>query len=98
MIFAAGVVGFAANTDPSNDVFADGVMIPNLAESVVVEAHTQDGRIYALPVEFAGGQSLIADLDHINVVIIPALQGAGLVDLTIIVNGQRSNSPTIIVR
>jgi uncharacterized protein (TIGR03437 family) len=98
MIFAAGVVGFAANTDPSNDVFAGGVLIPNLAESILVEAHTLDGRIYALPVEFAGGQSLIAGVDNINVVIIPELQGAGIIDLTLVVNGQRSNSPTIDIR
>jgi uncharacterized protein (TIGR03437 family) len=97
MIFAAGVVGNAVNFDPTNDVSAGGVIIPNLAESVIVEAHTQDGRTYRLPVEFAGGESLIAGLDHINVVLIPELQAAGLVDLTLIVNGQRSNHPTIVI-
>jgi len=98
MIFAAGVVDFAANTDPANDIVIGGVVIPNLAESVVVEAHTQDGRVYSLPVEFAGGQSLIADLDHIIVQLVPELAGTGVVDLTLIVNGVRSNSPTIAIQ
>ena len=97
MIFAAGVVGNALNFDPTNDVLVGGVVTPNLAESVVIQAHTQDGRIFSLPVEFAGGESLIAGLDHINIVLIPELQSAGLVDLTLIVNGQRSNSPTIVI-
>jgi hypothetical protein len=97
IIFAAGVVGNAANIDPTNDISSGGVVIPNVAESIAVEAHTQDGRTYLLPVEFAGGESLVAGLDNINVVLIQELQGAGLVDLTLIVNGQRSNSPTIVV-
>lgn len=98
MIFADGVVGYAANTDTSNDILVGGVLIPNLAESVYVEAHTADGHVYSLPVEFAGGQSLIAQLDNINIILIPELAGAGIVDLTLIVNGQRSNSPTIVIR
>jgi len=51
-----------------------------------------------LPVEFAGAQGSVPGLDQINVVLIPALQGAGTVDLTLIVNGQRSSAPTIVVR
>jgi len=98
MIFAAGVVGNAVDFDPTNDISAAGVVIPNLAESVAIEAHTQDGRTYRLPVEFAGDESLITGLDQINIMLIPELQGAGLVDLTLIVNGQRSNSPTIVVQ
>jgi uncharacterized protein (TIGR03437 family) len=95
--FATGVSGSAANTDTSNDVTVGGVVIPNLAESVVVEAHTQDGRVYRLPVEFAGPQGVVPGLDQINVVLVPELQDAGMVDLTLIVNGQRSNAPTIVV-
>jgi uncharacterized protein (TIGR03437 family) len=72
-------------------------VIPNLAESVIVEAHTQDGRIYKLPVEFAGAQGIVPGLDQLNLVLIPELQGAGTVDLTVIVNGQRSNAPTILI-
>lgn len=97
MIFADGVVGNAINSDPTNDVIVGSSIIPNLAESVAIEARAQDGRTFFLPVEFAGGESLVAGLDHINVVLIPDLQGAGLVSLTLIVNGQRSNSPTILV-
>jgi uncharacterized protein (TIGR03437 family) len=98
MIFADGVIGFAQNTDSTNDIVAGGVVIPNLAESVTVEVRTQGGRVYNLPVEFAGGESLIADLDSINVRLIPELEGAGLVQLTLIVNGVRSNSPTLVIR
>jgi uncharacterized protein (TIGR03437 family) len=97
LIYAVGVSGKAANTDPNNDIFANGIVIPNLAESVIVEAHTQDGRIYRLPVEFAGAQGIVPGLDQLNLVLIPELQGAGTVDLTVIVNGQRSNAPTILI-
>ena len=97
MIFAVGVSGNAPNTDPSNDISEDGVVIPNLAESVIIEAHTQDGRVYRLPVEFAGAQGSVAGLDQVNVVLIPELEGAGTVNLTLIVNGQRSNAPTIVI-
>src|SRR5207244_10695035 len=87
----------ATNTDPGKDIVEDAFVIPNLAESVIIEAHTQDGRVYRLPVEFAGAQGSVPGLDQVNVVLIPELQGAGIVDLTMIVNGQRSNVPTIVV-
>jgi uncharacterized protein (TIGR03437 family) len=96
--FATGISGRAANTDTSNDINLGTVVIPNFSESVVVEAHTQDGHIYSLPVEFAGAQGGIPGLDQINVVLIPEMQGAGAVDLTLILNGRRSNASTIVVR
>jgi len=96
--FATGISGSAANTDVSNDINLGATVIANLSESVVVEAHTQDGRVFQLPVEFAGAQGGLPGLDQINIVLIPELQGAGSVDLTLIVNGQRSNAPTIVVR
>jgi len=96
--FATGVSGSAANTDATNDIAMGTGLIANLAESVVIEAHTQDGHVYQLPVEFAGSQGGLPGLDQINVVLIPALQGAGAVDLTLIINGQRSSAPTIVVR
>jgi hypothetical protein len=34
----------------------------------------------------------------VSVVLIPELQGAGAVDLTLIVNGTRSNVPRIVVQ
>ena len=70
-LFATGVSGSAANTDTTNDVSFGAVVIPNLSESVVVEAHTQDGHVYQLPVEFAGAQGGVPGLDQINVVLIP---------------------------
>jgi uncharacterized protein (TIGR03437 family) len=98
IIYALGMSSLAANADATNDVLVDGLLTPNLAESVIVEAHTHDGHIYRLPVEFAGTLADCPGLDQIKLVIIPELQGAGSVDLTIIVNGQRSNAPTIVVR
>ena len=98
MVFADGVVGFAQNTDPTNDLVIGNHLVQNLAESVTAEVRTQDNRVFNLPVEFAGGESLIADLDSINIKLIPELAGAGTVQLTIIVNGVRSNSPTFFIR
>ena len=95
--FATGISGSAANSDASNDVTLGATVVANLAESVRVEAHTQDGRVYSLPVEFAGPQGF-PGLDQVNVVLIPQLRGAGAVDLTLIVNGQRSNTSTIVVQ
>jgi len=96
--FATGVSGSAANTNTANDVNLDGSILPNLAESVTVEARTQDNRVYQLPVEFAGAHGSVPGLDQINVVLVPQLEGAGRVDLALIVNGRRSNAPTIVVR
>jgi uncharacterized protein (TIGR03437 family) len=97
MIFATGISGRAANSDPSNDVMVNGVSRPNLSESVVVEARTIDGRVIQLPIEFAGAQGVLPDLDQVDVILLSGLQGAGAVQLTLIVNGQRSNSPTIVI-
>jgi uncharacterized protein (TIGR03437 family) len=96
--FATGVSGSASNTDTSNDVSFDGKVFQNLAENVVVEARTQDNRVYRLPVEFAGARGVVPGLDQLNVVLVPELQGAGTVELTLIVNGRRSNAPTIVVQ
>jgi uncharacterized protein (TIGR03437 family) len=96
--FATGVSGSAANTDSSNDVNDHGTIFQNVAESVTVEARTQDNRVYQLPVEFAGARGVLPGLDQITVVLVPQLQGAGTVNLTLIVNGRRSNAPTIVVQ
>ena len=96
-LFATGVIGSAANSDTSNDVVADGKVWVNVAESVTVEARTADNRVYQLPVEFAGARG-VPGLDQINVVLVPQLQGAGTVSLTLIVNGHRSNAPSIRVK
>jgi uncharacterized protein (TIGR03437 family) len=100
MLFATGISGGAANRSTDNDVRTDnGGTIANLAESLMVEARTADGRIFQMPVEFAGASvGRMPGLDQVNVVLNPELRGAGLVDLTIIINGQRSNTASISVR
>ncbi|HEV7904447.1 MAG TPA: hypothetical protein VGO96_11455, partial [Pyrinomonadaceae bacterium] len=68
-------------------------------ESLTVEARTSDGRVYHLPVEFAGAvEGRLPGLDQVNVLLHAELRGAGLVDLTIIINGQRSNTAAINIR
>jgi uncharacterized protein (TIGR03437 family) len=52
-----------------------------------------------LPVEFVGAvEGRLPGLDQVNVLLHPELRGAGLVDLTIIINGQRSNTAAINIR
>jgi hypothetical protein len=94
MLFATGL-NFAPNTDASNDIRIGDQTIANLAESVIVEARTQDGRVFQLPVEYAGVTSRPTLFNEIIVRLVPELRGAGTVELTIIVNGQRSNSATV---
>jgi uncharacterized protein (TIGR03437 family) len=96
-IFATGVSASAANTDSTNDVNLGSKVRANFAESVSVEARLTDGRVYMLPVEFAGEQGVLPGLDQITVRLITELKGAGTVQLTLIVNGQRSNAPTVVV-
>jgi len=96
-IFATGITGSVSNTDITNDVKVGGVVRPNFAESVSVEARLADGHIYALPVEFAGAQGQLPGLDQITVRLIPELKGAGVVQLTLVLGGRRSNAPTIFV-
>jgi uncharacterized protein (TIGR03437 family) len=98
MLFASGISTGAANTDTNNDVRSAGGTIVNFAETVSVEARARDGRVFRLPVEFAGAQGRMPGLDQVNVVLLAELRGAGPVDLTIIVGGQRSNSATLNVR
>jgi uncharacterized protein (TIGR03437 family) len=51
-----------------------------------------------LPVEFAGAAERLIGHDQVNVRLTPELGGAGVVQLTLIVAGQRSNSATILIR
>ena len=96
--FATGISGSVANTDPSNDITINGVVQPNFAESVVIEARTQNGRTLRLPVEFAGAQGIVPGLDAVTVVLTNSLKGGGTVQLTLTLNGQTSNASTIVVR
>lgn len=99
LLMATGIGGGGlANYDVSNDVRVGTDVVENFAESVQVEARLQDGRVFQLPVEFAGRQSSFAGLDQVNVVLLPELRHAGTVELTLVVGGQRSNSTTISVR
>jgi uncharacterized protein (TIGR03437 family) len=65
---------------------------------VRVEALLVDGRILSLPVEFAGPQGALPGLDQITVRLLPEMKGAGLVQMTLIVGGRRSNTPTVFIK
>jgi uncharacterized protein (TIGR03437 family) len=92
-ILTSGISTGVTNTDVGNDVFlGNGQVMANLAEAVTVEARASDGRVFTLPVEFAGAQGGLAGLDQVNVVLVPELRGAGSVQLTLVVNGVRSNT------
>jgi len=53
--------------------------------------------VYNLPVEFAGEQGVLPGLDQVTVRLITELKAAGSVELTLIINGQRSNAPTVVI-
>jgi len=95
MIFSSGLSAGFLNTNTANDIIFGASILPNIAESVVVEARTIDNRIFHLPVEFAGPSGRSYGLDQINVRLITELRGAGIVELTIIIGGHRSNMATI---
>jgi uncharacterized protein (TIGR03437 family) len=95
MIFASGLSNGLFNTNASNDVIFGTSVFPNIAESVVVEARTIDNRVFQLPVEFAGPSGRSYGVDQINVRLIDELRGAGIVELTLIIAGHRSNMATI---
>jgi uncharacterized protein (TIGR03437 family) len=95
--FATGISASAANSDTRNDVNLGATVRANFAESVSVEARLSDGRVYNLPVEFAGVQGILPGLDQVTVRLITELKAAGSVQLTLIMNGQRSNAPTVFI-
>jgi hypothetical protein len=97
-VFATGITSAAQDSDHSNDLVVGGVTIPNYAESVSLEARRSDGAVFLLPVEFAGVLGTIPPLEQVNVVLVPDLENARNVQLTLIINGQRSNSASIFVR
>ncbi len=98
IFFATGISGSAVNSDSSNDINIGGKVRPNFAESVTVEARLGSGQVFTLPVKYAGIQGTLPGLDQITTVLIPQLQGAGTVQLTLIVGGRRSNAPTIFIK
>ena len=70
----------------------------NFAEAVSMQARTSDGRTLSLPVEFAGANSRLAGADQVCVVLVEALRGAGTVELTLFIGGQRGNTATVNIR
>jgi uncharacterized protein (TIGR03437 family) len=97
-LLAVGISGDATNSDLANDVRVGAISVPNFAESVVVEARLSNGSLVNLPVEFAGSQTAAIGFDQVNIRLTPELRGAGVVTLTLIVSGQRSNSASILIR
>ena len=95
LILTSGISNGAANTNTLNDVRLGTSIFANLAESVAVEARTSDGRVFQLPVEFAGPSGRSYGVDQVNVRLIQELRNVGYVELTIIVGGHRSNTATI---
>lgn len=97
MNISAGTTN-AASTSSYSDVRTESGVLVNSADSVTVEARTTSGQVFRLPVEYAGAQGGNSPLDQVNIVLVPELQNAGNVQLTLIKNGQRSNTATIIVQ
>lgn len=95
--FATGISGSVSNTNTSNDITVDGKARVNLAEAISVEARLPNGTVMTLPVEFAGAQGIVPGLDQVTVILRPELKGAGIVQMTLIVGGRRSSSPTVVI-
>jgi len=68
-----------------------------MTESVSVEARISNGQVVSLPVEFAGSQSGTIGLDQVIVRLTPELRATGTVELTMIIEGQSSNSARIFI-
>jgi len=96
--FATGISGSVFNSDGSNDINVGGSVRANLAEAIVVEARLPNGDVMTLPVEFAGAQGVVPGLDQVTVILRPELKGAGVVQMTLVVGGRRSSSPTVSIR
>jgi uncharacterized protein (TIGR03437 family) len=96
--FATGISGSVFNSDGSNDINVGGNVRANLAEAIAVEARLPNGDVLTLPVEFAGAQGVVPGLDQVTVILRPELRGAGVVQMTLVVGGRRSSSPTVSIR
>ena len=72
------------------------VQIPELKQSidVRVEARSESGRFWDLPVEYAGPAPGFAGLDQINVVLLPEMGDVDSISLTLSVGSFRSNTVT----
>ena len=97
-ILTTGLSTGLTNTDVTNDVFlANGQLTANYADenAVQVEARTVDGRVFMLPVEFAGANGALRGLDQVTVRLTPELAGTGDVQITVIAGGRRSNMSVV---
>jgi uncharacterized protein (TIGR03437 family) len=97
-IFATAVSALAINSNLANDFLVNNVRLPNLSESVQVEAELRNGVKMNLPVEVAGSAWISPGFDQVDLILVSDLRAAGIVELTLIVGGQRSNRGTINVR
>jgi uncharacterized protein (TIGR03437 family) len=96
--FASGISGSVVNSNTSNDITVNGKVRVNFAEAITVEARLPNGQVMTLPVEFAGAQGVVPGLDQVTVILRPELKGAGIVQLTLVVSGRRSSSPTVVIK
>jgi uncharacterized protein (TIGR03437 family) len=77
-------------------IYATGLRALIISNSLVVRAKTVDGRIFVLPVDYAGAGKILPGLDQIIVRLMPELAGAGQVSLTI--DGTTDSSAILFVR
>jgi uncharacterized protein (TIGR03437 family) len=74
LILTSGFSNGAANTNAINDVKLGTSIFANLAESVAIEARMSDGRVFQLPVEFAGPSGRNDGVDQVNVRLMRELE------------------------
>jgi hypothetical protein len=98
MLFTSGVSSAVNTAHASGYVSINSQSVANVADSVKVEARASDGRVFQLPVEYAGAQGVIVGLDQVNVVLVPELRGAGNLELTLVIGSYRSNPVAVTVR
>ena len=98
IIYTTGLCSGLNDSDASNNLTVYGISIPNLAESIGVEARTASGQVFNLKVEYAGTQGSWLGLDQVNVILPPELKGAGTVELTLVAGSLRSNIATVNIK
>lgn len=72
--------------------------VTNAAAAVRVEMRAMDGRIWRLPVEYAGEAPGFFGLDQVNVVLPPEAAGAGLVEFYLSAESASSNAVSAVIR
>jgi Domain of unknown function DUF11/Putative metal-binding motif len=64
-------------------LYATGLRSLIISNSLVVRARSSDGRVFVLPIDYAGAGKILPGMDQIIVRLTPELVGAGQVILTI---------------